>query len=187
MSTNELMYQAMLAVDPRNGIFTRDYRIDSALQIVTGYHPDALLDNKRDMELVEPRQIGMYFYINAGYSLALAGMRFNRDHATALHAKRKIEKLYRRKGEDRLTGLVNAMSRKTEIKPDMIKFDKPTQEDFWYKPKYKFDIDHVISRYRKLGSAIKVSKEFGCSPDTIERLLKKHFGNYKVLKTNQYQ
>ena len=120
MTTNELLYDVMLKSEPvRKGIFVRDYKIDSALKRVTGFSPDELQVKSKRIELVEPRHIGMFFYMKAGYSSTASALRFHRDHATAIFALRKILSFYGRKCEKKLTEMIDKMSEETGIKTEL--------------------------------------------------------------------
>lgn len=50
-----------------------------------------------------------------------------------------------------------------------------------FKKKYFFDIDELISDFKKNGSVLKMSKNYDCSEATIRRTLKTHF-NCKTIR-----
>ena len=98
-----------------------NHEIDDALCYLTRLSMDELRTRSRAPELVEIRQVGMYFYILNGNSLSLSGKVFGRDHATALHSKKRIENYYNVKWERHLTDFVNRVSMLTRISlPDSL-------------------------------------------------------------------
>jgi chromosomal replication initiation ATPase DnaA len=106
----------MVTSEPkRPGVFTIDYKIDQALKEVTGYSPDELQAKDRRSELTEPRHIGLFFYLKAGYSTSVSAMRFHRDHSTAIHARDKVALYYGTKMEKKLTAMVDRMCELTGI------------------------------------------------------------------------
>lgn len=53
-----------------------------------------ILSNSRKREIVEARQLLMYYYNRIeGLSLSNTGIKFNKDHATVLHACKKVDDL----------------------------------------------------------------------------------------------
>lgn len=113
MSTNELLYYAM--TNTSRSTLHKNEKVDSALKAVTGYDVYQLQPKDKRAELTIPRQIGMFFYLRAGHSLWQAGIRFHRDHATAVHSRRVITNLYGQVSETRLTAMVDEMERLTGI------------------------------------------------------------------------
>jgi chromosomal replication initiation ATPase DnaA len=90
--------------------------LDSAILSVTGFDADELRTRDRQKERAEARMIGMCFYIASGCTLKQAGLRYERDHATALHAKKTIKRYYGQKGERKLSDKIDEISRLTGIK-----------------------------------------------------------------------
>jgi chromosomal replication initiation ATPase DnaA len=85
------------------------------LKQVTGYHTTDLQKKDGRREMTVPRQIGMFFYLRAGYSLAQSAMRFHRDHSNAVYARYQIMNLYGQVNERKLTEFVDAIERITGI------------------------------------------------------------------------
>ena len=112
MSTNELLYRIM---QNRDSIPVGISVLDAVKQ-VTGYGAEVLKSRSRKREHVEARQIAMYFYIRNGVYTKRAGEVVGRDHATAIHAKRRIQELYGQKSERVLTEMVDKVSDLTGIR-----------------------------------------------------------------------
>ena len=102
-------------IKPYNSLFVTNITVDEALKFVTGFTVEDLQNKSKNRDLVEPRQLGMAFYHFAGHNLKQSGLRFHRDHATVLHSIRKLKTLYGRRGEEKLTAMINNMSLFTEI------------------------------------------------------------------------
>jgi chromosomal replication initiator protein len=72
----------------------------TAEQIITitakfsGVTTDQILGYSREREIVTSRHVAMYLVRkHCGHSLCRVGRIFNRDHATVIHAERRIRKL----------------------------------------------------------------------------------------------
>jgi len=63
--------------------------VSSILFRVFGKTHDDLTIETRKSEITFPRQVGMVLLNMLGFSLSASGYQYGRDHATALHAKRK--------------------------------------------------------------------------------------------------
>ena len=113
-----------IALDEFKQVYSKqvfNHEIDDALCYLTRLSMDELRTRSRVPELVEIRQVGMYFYILNGNSLSRSGEVFGRDHATALHSKKTIENYYNVKWERHLTDFVNRVSERTRISlPDRL-------------------------------------------------------------------
>ena len=85
----------------------------------------------RDRELVEPRQVIMYFMKqHTGFSLKTIAGYFGKDHATVLHALRTIAGLIQMNGlackTNIMAGRINFNMRQFHIRKDAESFDKWT-------------------------------------------------------------
>lgn len=109
MTTNQLLFCDLFLLDDEV------WDLDTAILYVTGYDLEDLCIRDRHGERAEARMIGMYFQLALGNTLERAGAKYNRDHATALHAKKTIKRYYGQKGEKSLTDKVNEISRLTGI------------------------------------------------------------------------
>ena len=81
-----------------NNINARELTLDFIEKVICKYFnltPEKLNSNTNKREIVQARQIAMYFSkILTKHSLAIIGKRFaNRDHATVLHACKNINNL----------------------------------------------------------------------------------------------
>jgi hypothetical protein len=91
------------------------YEIEKALFEITGFKVDDLLKKDRRPDKVLARHIAMYFYTLSGKSLQTIGERFARDHATIIHARRKIKDFYGQCSEVILTRRMDMMAEYTGI------------------------------------------------------------------------
>ena len=77
---------------------------------VFGLRPDDLIARCRTKKVTFPRQVAMYLARKlTGASFPQIGRAFNRDHATVLHAYRRVKESLRQN-----TALVDALARLTE-------------------------------------------------------------------------
>ena len=85
----------------------------------------------RDRELVEPRQVIMYFMKQrTGFSLKTIAGYFGKDHATVLHALKTIAGLIQMNGlackTNIMAGRIDFNIRQFDLKKDAESFDKWT-------------------------------------------------------------
>lgn len=90
--------------------------IDEAIFLYTGNTLDELQMKDRSIEVLESRQVAMYFYRLNGNSFNNIGLSFHKDHSTVVHACKKIETYYGTNSEKRLTTLIDNISKYTGIK-----------------------------------------------------------------------
>lgn len=130
LSTTEFLYEPLIdesgeVIDIETNIFdlpeklcfnkVPNYIIDKIIEQLTGLNREELKTKDRDAKLAEVRHVGMYFYYKNGNSCTYSGMAYNRDHATVIHAIKKINNLYKQKSEGKLTDFVNQVSKLTGI------------------------------------------------------------------------
>ena len=114
-STNELLYLCLVRKGRKRSLFVSDENIDNAITEVTGFTVEELQQKIRLRTHVLPRQVGMFFYLCAGYSLEQTGIRFHRDHATVVHSRKAVMNFYGQPAEKRLTQYVDRISELTRI------------------------------------------------------------------------
>ncbi|HPI31110.1 MAG TPA: helix-turn-helix domain-containing protein [Bacteroidales bacterium] len=73
-----------------------------------GMTREQLTARTRKREIAEPRQVAMYILRGLGLSYAQVGSIFNKDHATAVYAKKHIENMltYDRDFKAKVRGLL---------------------------------------------------------------------------------
>lgn len=73
---------------------TKPSTIINMISEKSGMPIDIIKSKSRKRNIVEVRQLCMYFIYKAGYTLKQTGLFFKKDHATVIHACKTINNLF---------------------------------------------------------------------------------------------
>jgi len=98
--------------------------IDIALQQVTGFTKDELLQKTKVKDIAEARQLGMVFYVLNGSSFRFAAESFGKKHPTALSTLKTVRRLYSQEWECDIRFKINELCRLTGLRFNQTKYVK---------------------------------------------------------------
>ena len=92
---NDLFEKITEELEIDNNLYPKIYRfmdVINTIEIITGINEETIKSRTRRREVVDVRQVAMYLVQKyTRLNLKKTGELFNRDHATVLHAKRRVE------------------------------------------------------------------------------------------------